>query len=77
VKLHDKRAALVELNHMCGWVIDRLEQGKPGDFAHLSDEELDAQISQRLRAGGLNDRQIINFLLLGSSTPANYNDESA
>ncbi len=71
VKLHDKKAAIAELNHMNGWVIDRQEVGKPGDFAHLSDEELDAQMTQHLKARGLNDRQIRNFLLVPHSEPAN------
>jgi phage terminase small subunit len=73
VKLHDKKAAIAELNHMNGWVIERQELGKPGDFAHLSDEELDAQISQRLRAKGVTDRQIRNFLLV---TPISANRDS-
>jgi hypothetical protein len=66
VKLHDKKAAIAELNHMNGWIIERQEVGKPGDFSHLSDEELDAQLTQRLKARGLNDRQIKNFLVLSS-----------
>jgi phage terminase small subunit len=77
VKLHDKKAAIAELNHMNGWVIERQEVGKPGDFSHLSDEELDAQLTKRLKARGLHERQIRNFLLVGSSAPANYNNESA
>jgi hypothetical protein len=77
VKLHDKKAALAELNHMNGWVIDRQEVGKPGDFAHLSDEELDAQITQRLKARGLNDRQVRNFLLVPHSAPANYDEKQS
>jgi hypothetical protein len=71
IKLHDKKAAIAELNHMNGWVIERQELGKPGDFAHLSDEELDAQISQRLKARGISDRQVRNFLLVTTNPPAN------
>lgn len=71
VKLHDKKAAIAELNYMNGWVVERQEVGKPGDFAHLSDEELDAQLKQRLKARGLNERQIRNFLLVSNSAPAN------
>ena len=67
VKLHDKKAAIAELNHMNGWVIDRQEVGKPGDFSHLSDDELDAQISRRLREKGFNDRQVRNFLLVAEN----------
>jgi phage terminase small subunit len=77
IKLHDKKSAIAELNHMNGWVVERQEVGKPGDFAHLSDEELDAQISQRLKARGLTDRQIRNFLLVTHSTPANYDEKES
>jgi phage terminase small subunit len=48
-----------------GMFVERHEQGKPGDFAHLSDEELDAQLTQRLKARGLTDKQIRGFLVLG------------
>jgi phage terminase small subunit len=69
--------ALELIGRELGMFVERAEQGKPGDFAHLSDEELDAQISSRLKARGINDQQIRNFLLVGGSAPANYNDESA
>jgi hypothetical protein len=72
-KVHDKKAAISELNHMNGWVIERQEVGKAGDFSHLSDEELDAQLTQQLKARGLNDKQIRNFLVLSTPTPPNYN----
>jgi hypothetical protein len=47
---------------MNGWIVERSEVGKPGDFSHLSDEELDAQLSQHLKARGVPDRYIRNFL---------------
>jgi hypothetical protein len=60
-----------------GMFLERVETGKPGDFAHLSDEELDAQISQRLKARGISDRQVRNFLLVTTAPPANSDDEDA
>jgi hypothetical protein len=62
IKLHDKKAAIAELNHMNGWVLERSEVGKPGDFEHLSDEELDARLTEKLRERGMTDEQIKRFL---------------
>jgi hypothetical protein len=42
--------------------IERTEQGKPGGFSHLSDEELDAQPTEKLRERGMTDGQIKRFL---------------
>jgi hypothetical protein len=42
---------------MFGWLIDKSEIGKPGDFAHLTDEEVDAALMAELRARGLSERQ--------------------
>jgi phage terminase small subunit len=67
--------ALELIGREIGMFLERVEEGKPGDFAHLSDEELDAQISQRLKARGISDRQIRNFLLV--ATPANYDDKES
>jgi phage terminase small subunit len=67
--------ALELLGRSLGIFIERSEQGKPGDFAHLSDEELDAQMTQRLRARGLTDRQIRNFLLAPHLISANKDRE--
>ena len=65
--------ALELLGKSLGIFIERSEQGKPGDFAHLNDEELDAELSQRLRAKGLTERQIRNFLLVTPLISANSN----
>src|SRR5256885_1231651 len=46
-----------KLNRMFGWVIDKSEIGKPDDFAHLTDEEVDAALMAELRARGLSERQ--------------------
>jgi phage terminase small subunit len=65
--------ALELLGRSMGMFIERTEQGKPGDFSHLSDEELDAQLTQRLKARGLTDQQIRSFLVRSTPTPPNYN----
>jgi hypothetical protein len=41
------------LNKMFGWVIDRSEVGKPGEFANLSDEAVREEIKRRLEARGM------------------------
>ena len=69
--------ALELIGKELGMFLERIEQGRPGDFAHLSDEELDAQMKQRLKARGLNDRQIRNFLLVTNPTPANYDEKES
>jgi phage terminase small subunit len=38
-RLADKGMAIERLNKMFGWIIDRNETGRPGDFAKLSDSE--------------------------------------
>jgi hypothetical protein len=76
-KLHDKKAAISELNHMNGWVIERQKVGKAGDFSHLSDEELDAQLTQHLKARGLTDNQIRGFLVGPHPVRANSQEEAA
>ena len=67
--------ALELLGKSLGIFVERSEQGKPGDFAHFSDEELDAQLIQRLKAKGMNDRQIRSFLLAAHPRPANSHNE--
>jgi phage terminase small subunit len=69
--------ALELIGKEIGMFIDRQEQGKPGDFAHLSDEELDAQLVQRLKAKGMSERQIRTFFLVTSSAPANYDEKES
>jgi phage terminase small subunit len=69
--------ALELIGREIGMFVDRVEQGKPGDFAHLSDEELDAQMTQRLKARGIPDRYIRNFLLATNPVPANCDDKES
>ncbi len=42
--------------------IDRSEQGRPGEFANMSDEALEERLLSRLREGGLSERQARAFL---------------
>jgi hypothetical protein len=56
--------ALELLGRSMGMFIERSEQGKPGDFSHLSDEERDAQLSQGARP----DRQADPRLPRGSAS---------
>ncbi len=41
IKLADKQSAIERLNGMFGWITDRSEVGRPGEFANLTDEQLD------------------------------------
>jgi hypothetical protein len=63
------------LGRALGVFIERREQGKPGDFAHLSDEELDAALTEKLKARGFSDGQIKTLFMLTSNPPANYDEE--
>jgi phage terminase small subunit len=47
VKVADKRAALMDIAKLEGWVVERSEHGKPGDFDRLTEDELDRFIAQR------------------------------
>lgn len=47
VRAADKRAALVDYARIEGWVIERTETGKPGDFDRMGDNELEAFIASR------------------------------
>lgn len=68
------RAAELVGKHL-GMFIERREQGGPGDFAHLSDAELDAQLMARLKERGLSEQQIQTYFQLGAST--NYRDKKS
>lgn len=57
IKAADKRAALMDIAKLEGWVIDRSEHGKPGDFDRLNDDELAEFITTRTgRVGAGNPR---------------------
>jgi hypothetical protein len=69
--------ALELIGKQLGMFIERREDGKPGDFSHLSDEELDAQLTQRLKARGLTDKQIRSFLVAPHPVPATSQEAAA
>jgi len=56
-KLHDKKGALVDIGKEIGMFINRSELGKPGDFASLSDEELDRRLIALMMERGISERQ--------------------
>lgn len=57
IKLADKQGAIERLNKMFGWIIDRSEVGRPGEFANLTDEQLDEKIIEYLTTLGMDERQ--------------------
>jgi phage terminase small subunit len=57
IKLADKQGAIERLNKMFGWIIDRSEVGRPGEFANLSDEQLDEKIMEHLVEMGMSEQQ--------------------
>lgn len=48
-----KRAALVDYAKIEGWMIERSEVGKPGDFSEMPDDELQREIRARAEKLGL------------------------
>ncbi len=57
LKLADKGMAIERLNKMFGWIIDKSEVGRPGDFAGLADHEVDARLLEELQTRGLTEKQ--------------------
>lgn len=53
VKLADKRAALVDLGRHKGIFVDKVENGKPGDFSDMTDDELRDSIVEKLTRAGV------------------------
>jgi phage terminase small subunit len=56
-KLSDRGIAIERLNKMFGWIVDRSEVGRPGEFANLSDEQLDEKIMEHLVEMGMSEQQ--------------------
>jgi len=52
LKFHDKRAALMDLAKLFGWVIERKEIGQAGEFEDRTDDELAAIIAGRVDPAG-------------------------
>src|SRR3984893_15140245 len=53
IKLGDKQGAIERLNKRFGWIIDKSEIGRPGDFAKMSDEELEGEMLAYLIEAGM------------------------
>jgi len=49
--------AIERLNKMFGWIIDRSEVGRPGEFANLTDEQLHDALVQQMVARGMDEGQ--------------------
>jgi hypothetical protein len=50
VKFWDKRAALEKLMKHMGMFVERVELGRPGEFSHMTDEELEQFIRAHMPA---------------------------
>lgn len=63
-KLADKRAALMDIAKLFGWIIERREQKNVSEFEKMTDEELDAEIARmaakHAAAGGIGARRRMN-----------------
>jgi len=67
-KLSDRGIAIERLNKMFGWIVDRSEVGRPGEFANLTDEQLDEKIMEHLVEMGMSEQQA--RALLAARDPA-------
>jgi phage terminase small subunit len=61
-KLADKKGALVDIARHLGMFVDRQEQGRPGDFSAVSDEELDGRLVATLMERGMTEPQAREFI---------------
>jgi phage terminase small subunit len=61
-KLADKKGALVDLGKHLGLFIERHEIGDPGEFARMTDDELNATLGKFARAAGLPDTVVAKLL---------------
>jgi phage terminase small subunit len=57
IKLADKGMSIERLNKMFGWIIDRSEVGRPGEFANLTDEQLHDALVQQMVGRGMDEGQ--------------------
>lgn len=62
-------SALALLSDFKGMRIHRLELGAPGDFARMSDEELDNSLVEQARAIGLPEQAVTRLLELRANDP--------
>jgi len=58
IKVSDKRAALMDLARLFGWIIDKQEAGPPGAFDGLSDAELEQRLVERLSGNGIDEKRV-------------------
>lgn len=59
--LRSAGGALRTLTQMGGWLINQHEIGAPGDFARLSDKELDGELIEVGKAIGLSDKELLRI----------------
>ena len=64
-KLADKQGAIERLNKMFGWIIDKSEVGRPGEFANLTDEQLDQALVDQMVGRGMTEAQARALLAAG------------
>ena len=57
IKVSDKRAALMDLARLFGWIIDKQEAGPPGAFYAMSDAELEQRLVDRLSGNGIDEKR--------------------
>jgi hypothetical protein len=57
--------ALELIGKELGMFINRREQGRPGEFSDLTDEQLDEEIKKHLLARGMTERQAQALLAAG------------
>jgi phage terminase small subunit len=62
--LQAARASWESIARISGLVVDRQEMGDPGEFARMTDEELNASLVKQARALGLSDSAIGELLNL-------------
>jgi hypothetical protein len=69
IKLADKQGAIERLNKMFGWVVDKSEVGRPGEFAHLTDEQLEQALVDQMVGRGMEDGQARALLATRRGSP--------
>jgi phage terminase small subunit len=68
-KLADKKGALVDLGKHLGLFIERHEIGDPGEFARMTDDELNSTLGKFARAAGLPESVVSRLTTDRSSEP--------
>jgi phage terminase small subunit len=61
-RLADKKGALVDIARHLGMFVDRREQGRPGEFAEMSNEELDGRLIATLMERRMTVEQATEFI---------------